>query len=161
MVAAIRTPFVPVGPIEGAIGEIRTARGGVTITARWTDAPAPETPVAAVSALAAALAMTGLAEDRAGALAEAEGLVTHLTSLVPVDEENVRQEGLPATRKIALDAPAVASMRRFRSISVHAPAADCFAAERSQEWVSASAPLMEPPPPPLTGRTTPCAGWPA
>lgn len=38
-------------------------------------------------------------------MAEAEGLVTHLTSLVLVDEEGEVQEGLPATRRIALPYP--------------------------------------------------------
>jgi hypothetical protein len=42
-------------------------------------------------------------------LAEAEGLVTHLTSLVLVDEEGTRQEGIPVTRKVPLPSPRTAS----------------------------------------------------
>ena len=39
------------------------------------------------------------------ALAESEGLVTHLTSLVLVDEAAAAQEGLPGARKVLLPAP--------------------------------------------------------
>ena len=38
----------------------------------------------------------------------AEGLVTHLTSLVLVDEAGATQEGIPASRKIALPTPRTA-----------------------------------------------------
>jgi hypothetical protein len=49
-------------------------------------------------------------------LAETEGLVTHLTSLVLVDEEGDVQQGLPATRKIALPRPAATwRVRRCRT----------------------------------------------
>jgi hypothetical protein len=49
-------------------------------------------------------------ESEAKALAESEGVVCHLTSLVLVDEAGVRHEGLPAVRKVALSAPAMARM---------------------------------------------------
>ncbi|SUS05624.1 hypothetical protein DF3PB_20092 [uncultured Defluviicoccus sp.] len=58
-----------------------------------------------MAAFAASLALPCLDEDAAAALAEAEGLVTHVTSLVLVDEAAETQEGLPATRKIALPTP--------------------------------------------------------
>jgi len=44
-------------------------------------------------------------EDSASTLAEQEGLVTHLTSLVLVDEAGSIQEGIPANRKVSLPAP--------------------------------------------------------
>jgi hypothetical protein len=54
------------------------------------------------------LAIPLMQESEAKALAEAEGVVCHLTSLVLVDEAGVRHEGLPAARKVALSAPAMA-----------------------------------------------------
>src|SRR5262249_51184149 len=44
---------------------------------------------------------------------EMEGLVTHLTSLVLVDEEAGAQPGLAATRKVALPSPRTSSGRVF------------------------------------------------
>src|SRR5262249_9029048 len=60
----------------------------------------------AVAALAAGMILPTLDADAAARLAEAEGLVTHLTSLVLVDEESAAQQSIPATRKVALPAPA-------------------------------------------------------
>jgi hypothetical protein len=66
--------------------------------------------------MAASLALPVLDEERAAMLAETEGLVTHLTSLVLVDEEGNVQEGIPATRKIALPRPAATgTVRRYRA----------------------------------------------
>jgi hypothetical protein len=61
-----------------------------------------------IGATAAMLAIPLMQESEAKALAEAEGVVCHLTSLVLVDEAGVRHEGLPAVRKVALSAPAMA-----------------------------------------------------
>lgn len=63
----------------------------------------------AAAAYAASLKMGALDTKSASALAEAEGLVTHLTSLIVVDEEGALQSGLPATRKVVLPAPAAAA----------------------------------------------------
>jgi hypothetical protein len=60
--------------------------------------------------MAASLALPALDAERAAQLAEAEGLVTHLTSLVLVDEAGEAEQGIPANRKIALAPPATASM---------------------------------------------------
>ena len=108
LVAAVRLPYTPVAAMAAEPEQVRIHRGGVEITAQWSAAEAPETPETndpAVSALAASLALPGMTEDRAAAFAEAEGLVTHLTSLVLVDEVGEAQEGLPASRKIALESP--------------------------------------------------------
>lgn len=61
-----------------------------------------------IGAFAASLRFTTLAEDKAAKLAETEGLCSHLTSLVLVDEAGEAQEGLPEQRKITLPTPAVA-----------------------------------------------------
>ena len=55
------------------------------------------------------LALPALDDETATQLAESEGLVTHLTSLVLVDEVGAAQEGIPGTRKIALPMPRTAS----------------------------------------------------
>jgi hypothetical protein len=68
-----------------------------------------------VAAMAASLALPLLDEERAALLAEAEGLVTHLTSLVLVDEAAEVQEGIPAVRKIALPHPSAGSAGTTRS----------------------------------------------
>ena len=117
MVAAIRTPFTPVAPISDEPSAILIRRGGVSIAVQWGEAIGSGEDMPGVSAMAAALAMPGLDEDRAAVLAEAEGLVTHLTSLVMVDEEGSIQEGVPSMRKIALDAPAMAQGRMLRARS--------------------------------------------
>jgi hypothetical protein len=61
----------------------------------------------AVGALAASLKLPTLSEPEAARLAEREGLVTHLTSLVLVDEAGATQEDLPVLRKVALPTSAV------------------------------------------------------
>ena len=48
------------------------------------------------------LAIPLMTEKMATKLATAEGIVTHLTSLVLVDEAGERQEGIPANRKVPL-----------------------------------------------------------
>jgi hypothetical protein len=96
------------GTIEVA-SHVVTHRSGMAITATWT---APATPPAdaamtrAAGAYAASLRLARLPQSAAAALAEREGLVTHLTSLILVDEQGAVQPGIPATRKVALPSPA-------------------------------------------------------
>jgi hypothetical protein len=59
-----------------------------------------------VAAVAAALLLPRLGENDAANLAEAEGMVTHLTSLVLVDHAGATQEGLPLRRRVPLAEPA-------------------------------------------------------
>jgi hypothetical protein len=89
-------------------GQIREHRAGMALTASWQstgDAAEESVETRAIAAVAACLLLPTLTQEEAGKLAEAEGLVTHLTSLVLVDEEAAAQEGIPATRKIALPTP--------------------------------------------------------
>ena len=58
-----------------------------------------------MAAFATSLASASAEESIARRMAVAEGLVTHLTSLVLVDRDDVHNEGLPTTRKIDLPAP--------------------------------------------------------
>ncbi len=94
-------------------------RGNVRMNAAWSGKPdkaAPERDALSegIAAYAASLSLTSLSEAAARKLAIGEGLVTHLTSLVLVDEEGPAQEGLPITRKIDLPTP-----RTFGSIAAY------------------------------------------
>ena len=109
--AAIRALRSPHGPARLHENEIRAYRAGMELAVSWrtgsADAAAERTIAErAVAATAACILLPTLAEEEAAALAEAEGLVTHLTSLVLVDESAAEQPGIPATRKVALPSPA-------------------------------------------------------
>ncbi|MGE0716791.1 MAG: VIT domain-containing protein [Alphaproteobacteria bacterium] len=111
--AALRRPATRPATISGRPARIAVTRSGAAMEACWLE-PAgaePASPaVAAVAAVAAALALPAMDTESATAFSVAEGLVTHLTSLVLVDEAGAAQPGLPATRKIALPTPASAMM---------------------------------------------------
>jgi hypothetical protein len=86
-------------------------RSGLTISAAFGATAVGDADVRfdrAIGAYAARLRLRELAEADAVRLAVAEGLVTHLTSLVLVDEAGSTQTGIPATRKVALPSPVVA-----------------------------------------------------
>jgi hypothetical protein len=138
--AAIHSLRMPRQSARIEDGEIRERRAGMEIAARWHaagDAMAPTIETRAVAALAASLSLPVLAEDAAAVLAEAEGLVTHLTSLVLVDEDAAAQQGIPATRKVALPSPDVfaacaAAPRAMLSMGSSSRAA-AFSAPRARE----------------------------
>jgi hypothetical protein len=84
---------------------VSCTRGGVVIQADWREGPASGTPDA-LGRFAAAMALPLIADpSRAEAFAAEQGLCTHLTSLVLVDEASATQEGVPGMRKVALMAP--------------------------------------------------------
>lgn len=94
------------GPDED--GHLITILRNAEIEVEYREAagPVPDTTLSrAVAALAASIVLPSLPEARAAALAEAEGLVTHLTSLVIVDEVGEAREGIPSTRKVPLPLP--------------------------------------------------------
>ena len=122
------------------IDRVSTLRAGMQITAAWakqTNGTAGKASLFshAVAAIAARLLMPSLADEKAAALAEAEGLVSHLTSLVLIDEASVQQNTLPVTRKIPLATPAIAAMYALsdpmprRSLRLRALVPDFDAAE--------------------------------
>ncbi|MDN3564892.1 VIT and VWA domain-containing protein [Paeniroseomonas aquatica] len=85
--------------------------GGMRATARWEPAATPAAPAEtgaeagegrAIAAYAAWLALPRLGAAEAVALAEAEGVVCHLTSMVLVDAAGEAQQGIPAQRKVPL-----------------------------------------------------------
>lgn len=117
---AMRRPRLLAPAIDGAPATVDVLQGGVHLHARWDrqEADEPDAELSrAVAALAASLALPRLDAENATALAEAEGIVCHLTSLVLVDEAGARQEGIPTQRKIATMTPA-ASMSPHISMSL-------------------------------------------
>jgi Vault protein inter-alpha-trypsin domain len=113
-VRSLKIPHRAPAPIDGAPQGVAIRRGGTTISARWQ--PADTTTgdaliVRAVAAMAASLALPAMATESAAQLAEAEGLVTHLTSLILIDEAATLEDSIPLTRKVALPTPRTAAMR--------------------------------------------------
>src|SRR5262249_14506846 len=106
-------PGVQPEPIEGPLSHVVALRGGARIVAAWGDATGQTATAASrlIGATAAMLAIPLMREDAAAKLAESEGIVCHLTSLVLVDEAGAQQQGLPATRKVKLSAPPTALLR--------------------------------------------------
>jgi hypothetical protein len=86
-------------------------------------APHPGDWPRAIGALAAARRLRALPRAEATALACAEGLVSHLTSLVLVDHDGAVQQGLPAFRKVAL---VEASEMREERVAFYMSAPDSF-----------------------------------
>lgn len=123
--ASMRGVGSPVVPVKGKPEALSRGVAGTGIDVRWSKAgkkaAARDSEAHAVAAYAAHLAIQGMEENEAAKLAEAEGLVTHLTSIVLVDEAAEAVEGVPATRKVALASPATANAS-FASVLAAAPA---------------------------------------
>jgi Vault protein inter-alpha-trypsin domain/von Willebrand factor type A domain len=110
-IGALRAPSEQPGPAGASLDRVRVVRGNAVLEAEWRRMTVPAVDATchrSVAAMAASLALPSLGKEHAAVLAQAEGLVTHLTSLVLVDEAGEVQAGVPANRKIALPAPAVA-----------------------------------------------------
>jgi hypothetical protein len=106
--SSLRTKHHPLSPITSRPQHISVHRAGMTLTAEWHEIQSSMERTeerGAVAALAASIALPALDTESAERLAESEGLVTHITSLVLVDEDGAVQEGIPATRKVALPSP--------------------------------------------------------
>jgi hypothetical protein len=105
---SLRVPYSPPEPVSRVARSTSTRRGGMTITASWSDggsATAPTIEMRGVTAVAASLLLPTLSTEDAAALAEDEGLVTHLTSLLLIDEAGDIQQTVPAMRKVPLPSP--------------------------------------------------------
>ena len=109
---AARVPHQPLAPIADTPSRVEVLRRGARLVAGWGEKAQGETTADArlIGATAAMLAIPGMTDVAAAKLAEAEGIVCHLTSLVLVDEAGVRHEGIPASRKVELMAPLAAAM---------------------------------------------------
>lgn len=112
-IASMRDVASPAEPFDGGPTRIVRRIAGAEIQAIWAKAdektPAREGVPAAIGAYAASLAIPGMNKELAAGLAEAEGIVGHLTSLVLVDEAADAVSDIPRTRKVALAAPLAAS----------------------------------------------------
>jgi hypothetical protein len=99
----------------------------MTITASWSNASVttPTVEMRGVTAVAASLPLPARTTEDAAVLAEREGLATHLTSLVLVDEAGDIQETVPATRKVHLPSPRT-HIAAAREIDLHDTAAEQY-----------------------------------
>lgn len=142
-------------PAGGELPESAHAiRGNVRMSAAWSGesvvaASQRDTLSEGIAAYAASLALPSLSETAAGKLAVGESLVTHLTSLVLVDEEGPVQEGLPVTRKIDLPTPRTAGdmVAKYGDKMVYTRASSEALARRIPLILEDSAMLPEPLPP--------------
>lgn len=124
-------------------------RGNICVSAGWSGEPAKATVerdalAEGIAAYAANMALPSLSESAACKMAVGEGLVTHLTSLVLVDEEGPRQEGLPVTRRVGLPTPRTA-MGVAYSLAAPASLKSSYAYEKPVPCMQ-----IPPPPPPPT-----------
>lgn len=134
---SMRSPALPTAKIAGDLVVIRREFAGLAVTAEWGRDGGRRVPGAA--AFAAHLAMPSLDEKRAAALAAAEGIVSHLTSIVLVDAEGAVVGDLPEQRKVALPDSALGGSA-FRSMAMHvaAPASMGFAEQSRSLMASRS-----------------------
>ena len=122
--AGLRRPMHARPSVVGPLLNVTTSRANAVVSAEWrqsVDSIADAAFGRAVAAVAASLGLPLLESEAAAVLAEAEGLVTHLTSLVLFDQAaNVL--GVPATRKIDLPSPRTASpMFSFAESAIASP----------------------------------------
>jgi hypothetical protein len=147
-IKSMRNVSSPIVPIKDAPVHLTRHIAGVEINASFKEVKHAGSVTndyfkIAVGAFADNLAVQAM-EEEAGAVYAAEaGLVTHLTSIVLVDEEAEAVDGIPATRKVALPEPATASrsLGAFRSMSYAAAAPQSLnlvASGASQAFMSAS-----------------------
>jgi hypothetical protein len=110
--SSMRNVSSPVQRLSGEPRSISRTIAGTVIDVDWFEgkeaAAEREGFAAAVASYAAHLAIQGMEEEKAAKFAEAEGIVSHLTSIVLVDEAAEAVEGIPSTRKIPLASPAAA-----------------------------------------------------
>lgn len=147
-IKSMRNVSSPIVPIKDAPVHLTRHIAGVEINASFKEVKHAGSVTndyfkIAVGAFADNLAVQAM-EEEAGAVYAAEaGLVTHLTSIVLVDEEAEAVDGIPATRKVALPEPATASrsLGAFRSMSYAAAAPQSLnlvASGASQAFMSIS-----------------------
>src|SRR5262249_39662490 len=124
---SLRTKHRRVTPITGRPQHISVRRAGMILTAEWRVVKGSMEGTAesrAVAALAASVALPALDAESGAQLAETEGLVTHLTSLVLIDEAAAGPDGIAATRKVALPTPRMSAMQSVASMHIMADMAE-------------------------------------
>lgn len=104
-IEGLRRPYSPLPSIKKMPERLECTRNNVLISAEWSSGPAVSVSLELDrAAVAVASSLISNCGDRSIAtkVAVEEGLVTHLTSLVLVDEASPSLDALPALRKVAL-----------------------------------------------------------
>ena len=113
-IASMRGVPQPPARLSTPLDEVTRTQSGLRTTPSWYvrqeldvlyltgEEPAQVPDFEFAGAYGAYLALSGLDEAQGAALAAAEGIVSHLTSIVLVDEAGEAVEGLPEQRKVAL-----------------------------------------------------------
>ena len=115
---ALRRPVIALPTVIDMPDELLCLRNNVEIRANWTlasDVAAPSDISKAATAVGASLVVNCAIPEFAAQYAVSEGIVSHLTSLVLVDEIGTAQSELPTMRKVAL--PATSSAMRLSAAS--------------------------------------------
>jgi hypothetical protein len=104
-IGALRRPTIALPKVTDLPDEIMCLRNNVEIRANWAQVPVGEVSSEiskAATAVAASLIVNCATPEFAAQYAASEGIISHLTSLVLVDEAGDTQSGLPTMRKVAL-----------------------------------------------------------
>lgn len=100
--ASMRRVATPIKPISGPEQRIERVVGGLGMILEPGEAV---TRSRAAAAYAAFLRVSALSDEAAATIAEAAGIVSHLTSLVMIDEDGGAADRMAQTRKVALAGP--------------------------------------------------------
>ena len=122
-IEALRRLVIALPTVTDMPDELLCLRNNVEIRANWTpasDVAAPSEISKAATAVAASLVVNCAIPEFAAHYAASEGIVSHLTSLVLVDEVGAAQAELPNMRKVALPAASSASSMRLSAASYDA-----------------------------------------
>lgn len=139
-IEGLRRPYSPLPSIKTMPERLECNRNNILINAEWSAGPAESVSLEldrAAVAVASALIVSCGEQALASKVAAEEGIVSHLTSLVLVDEASSTQEALPALRKVALPSADVMYSACYDSIDA---SEDRFMSASSQ---MASPPLFE------------------
>lgn len=142
-IGALRRPTIALPTVTDLPDEIMLLRNNVEIRANWAQPSGSEASSEiskAATAVAASLVVNCAVPEFAAQYAASEGIVSHLTSLVLVDEVGDTQSELPTMRKIAL--PKTSSKSAMRMSAVHESSAMFESASESARSVSYSMELL-------------------
>lgn len=139
-IEGLRRAHTPLSRIKEAPERLECARNNVHIQAKWSSDSSDLGTVGldrAAVAVATSLIVSCASVELASKIAASEGIVSHLTSLVLVDEASNTQEALPTLRKVALPEPEVSYSACYDSMD------GSFETSRSTTSEMSSAPLFE------------------
>lgn len=139
-IEGLRRAHTPLSRIKDAPEQLECARNNVQVLAEWTSDSSDLVTLGldrAAVAVATSLMVSCVTVELASKIAASAGIVSHLTSLVLVDEASSTQEALPTLRKVALPDPEVSYSACYDSID------GSFEYSRSTSSEMASEPLFE------------------